>query len=535
MDKFTFSDADRQQMRSLGIPESQVLSQMEMHQKSSFHLRLAKPCTLRSGVQKIAHENTKKYLRLQSDAARPGRFKKFVPASGAATRMFESLLGHYHGPLEDPLCPGAEQDVTTASDLSKFMQEIHRFPFFDDLDAALSKDGFSLADLVDRGQPRKVLRYLLTGDGLDYSSLPKGLLKFHRYPSECRTAFEEHLLEGIRYLSDEGGSCPFHFTISPEHEKRFLNLAEVAGSRYSELYGTSPDVTFSLQKPSTNTIAAGMNNLPFRDRHGRLIFRPGGHGALLDNLNDLQGDLIYIKNVDNLCRDRNKDTGVFWKRVLGGYLVEVQRRVHAHIRNILESSSPSLRSAEEFLRNTLMIEPPPGYGYWNLEKKRTFLFSRLNRPIRVCGVVPNEGEPGGAPFWVKDKSGALSVQIVERAQVDFDSPEQRDIWRSSTHFNPVDMVCAVRDYQGKPFDLKRYVDPEAVFLTKKSRNGRELKALELPGLWNGSMADWVSIMVEVPSETFNPVKTVFDLLRPEHQPEGMVERGRGTKIAGSRG
>ena len=313
-------------------------------------------------------------------------------------------------------------------------------------------------------------------------------------------------------------------------------MMEFVNKHYPKRYGNCFDVTFSFQKPSTNTIAADINNLPFRDADGRLHFRPGGHGALLDNLNDLQGDLIYIKNVDNICRDHLKDTGVFWKRVLGGYLVEVQRRVHSHIKSLLAGSTLSLRATEEFLRNTLMIELPAGYAYWNLEKKRIHLFSRLNRPIRVCGVVPNEGEPGGAPFWVRDRSGGLSAQIVERAQVDFDSPEQRDIWRSSTHFNPVDLVCAVRDYRGQPFDLRRYADPEAVFLTRKSRDGRELKALELPGLWNGSMADWTSIMVEVPSATFNPVKTVFDLLRPEHQPGEPMEPSRTAgRIAGNGG
>lgn len=536
MEKFTFSEADRRQMRSLGISEAQALSQMEMHEKSSFRLRLASPCTLKSGVQKIAHESTKRYLRFHSEAARLGRFRKFVPASGAATRMFESLLGIYHMPPEDPLGLRAENGASRASDLLKFMHDIRRFPFFEDLDAVLARDGFSLTGLISTGRPRKALQYLLSDRGLDYGALPKALLKFHRRPSGSRTAFEEHLVEGIDYLSDGKYSCALHFTISPEHEKRFLHLLDAVKHGYAERYGTDFDVAFSFQNPSTNTIAAGAGNVPFRDAHGRLHFRPGGHGALLDNLNDLKGDLIYIKNVDNLCQDHLKDTGVFWKRVLGGYLVEVQRRVHSHIRKLLDRSSVSLRPTEELLKNTLMIELPAGYGYWSMEKKRVFLLSRLNRPIRVCGVVPNEGEPGGAPFWVEDKSGGVSVQIVEQAQVDLDSLEQRDIWRSSTHFNSVDLVCAVRDYQGKPFDLKRYVDPDAVFLTKKSRDGRELQALELPGLWNGSMADWISIMVEVPSTTFSPVKTVFDLLRPEHQPEELMERGRTTgRIAGNGG
>jgi hypothetical protein len=260
-----------------------------------------------------------------------------------------------------------------------------------------------------------------------------------------------------------------------------------------------------------------MHNRPFRDLQGRLHFRPGGHGALLQNLNGLGGDLVYIKNIDNLVPDRLRDETALWKKILGGYLVEIQQKVHDLLHRMDAGGSDDIsKDAGEYAQHTLLIDFPDDHPSWGCEQRRGFLFRKLNRPIRVCGVVLNEGEPGGAPFWVRDRDGALSLQIVEKAQVDMSSREQRSIWSSSSHFNPVDLVCGLRDYKGKPFDLQRHVDHNAVFISKKSKDGRELKALELPGLWNGSMSDWITVFVEVPRITFNPVKTVFDLLRPEH-------------------
>ena len=523
MEGVLFSHADRQQMTALGITEDQVRAQLEIFRKASFFVHLDRFCTPQDGVQKIPLKDTDRYLEMHRKAARGGRFTKFVPASGAATRMFQSLLQIYHLPhfLEyEELHRRAEGGVSVACDFLVFMEAIKRFAFVEDLQAAMDRDGYSLDGLIEQNQFRTILEYILTERGLNLGSIPKGLLKFHRYPVECRTAFEEHMVEAAHYLSHGSGLCSIHFTVAPEFEAQFKQLSEKMKRCYEERFGVSYDICFSFQKESTNTIAVDSDNRLFRDRLGRLVFRPGGHGALIENLNDLKGDLIYIKNVDNLIPDHLRDTTIFWKKVLGGYLVEIQEIVHGYVRGLKEEISPGvIASADRFAREKLLIQFPKAYETCSLEEKHSFLLDELNRPIRVCGVVQNVGEPGGAPFWVKSKKGTLSLQIVEKAQVNCSCPQQQKIWMSSTHFNPVDLICAVRDHEGKPFDLRQYVDPEAVFITRKFKDGRELKALELPGLWNGAMSDWITIVVDVPRITFNPVKTIFDLLKPEHQPE----------------
>jgi hypothetical protein len=325
-------------------------------------------------------------------------------------------------------------------------------------------------------------------------------------------------VESVGYLGGEGGRCTLHFTIPPEHEAAFNTLKENARRRYEISHSTSFEVCFSFQKPSTNTIAVDMKGHPFRDRFGKLHFRPAGHGALLENLNDLQADLIYIKNVDNVVPDCLKAPVVFWKKVLGGFLVSMQKEIHSLVRRLKQpESSEVVHEAEAFAARELLVRFPNGFEQRPEEQRRAYLIEQLDRPIRVCGVVPNAGEPGGAPFWVKDESGEMSLQIVEKAQVDMRSPEQQAIWNSSTHFNPVDIVCCTVDFEGKPFNLKKHVDPKAVIITKKSKDGKDILALELPGLWNGGMAHWITLIVEVPPATFNPVKSVYDLLRPEHQ------------------
>lgn len=510
-------------MEALGITEAQARAQIEVFRRASCFIRLQRPCTLQDGVRKLDEASVEKFIQLHEQASRKGRFSKFVPASGAATRMFQSLLQIYHLPqfLEPKeLHSKAEYGVAVASDFIKFLDGMYYFPFVEDLEKALARDGLNLDSLLFNCQYHTILDYLLTDIGLNYGSLPKGLLKFHRYPNHCRTALEEHLVEAAGYVKDENGSCHVHFTVSPSHRDAFVRFVEKILNSYQESYSTKYEVDFSEQKPSTDTIAVDMRNRPFRDRFGKLHFRPGGHGALIENLNDLAGDLVYIKNVDNVVQDRFLGQIWHWKKVLGGCLVALEQSVHGHIRHLLtEQGKAPVYHAELFARQQLLLPFPKEYSGWSLEQKRNFLINRLDRPIRVCGVVQNVGEPGGAPFWVEAKEGESPIQIVEKAQVDFSSPEQREIWLSSTHFNPVDVVCSVRNYEGKPFNLKDFVNPEAVFITNKSKDGKDLKALELPGLWNGAMAGWLTMIVEVPRITFNPVKTVFDLLRPEHQPE----------------
>ncbi|MFZ2448178.1 MAG: DUF4301 family protein [Syntrophobacteraceae bacterium] len=521
--KIRFTEADNRQMKSLGITRAQVLEQIEIFRKPGFSVSLSRPCTLGDGVRKIGEADGKNLLELHEKAARAGRFMKFVPASGAASRMFQSLLQIYYLPQfleKDELYKRASQEVAVACEFMRFLESLDQFAFVDDLRDTLAQDGLDMEEIIHQGQFRMLLEYLLTKRGLNYGCLPKALLKFHSYSNEHRTAFEEQLAESVFYQGAAGGTCRLHFTVPEEHAASFSAHMEESARRLGERFGTTFDIGFSFQKSSTNTIAADMKGYPFRDRFGRLHFRPAGHGALLENLNDLQADLVYIKNIDNIVPDRLKEHVCHWKKVLGGYLVFIQEQIHALVRR-MKSGEPgeAVREAARLAADELLIELPGGFNEWPEEKRRALLIERLDRPIRVCGVVPNAGEPGGAPFWVEGPDGSTTVQIVEKAQVDFESERQREIWNSSTHFNPVDIVCCTRDCEGRPFDLRKYVDRNAVIITRKSKDGKDIRALELPGLWNGSMAHWVSVFVEVPPYTFNPVKSVYDLLRPEHQPE----------------
>lgn len=521
--KIRFSESDNQQMKVLGISPAQVLEQIEFFRRPGRSTILDRPCTLGDGVRKIEPEDAGRFLDLHGKAARAGRFIKFVPASGAASRMFHSLLQIFFLPQfleKDELYKKVSQEVAIACDFIRFVESLDQFPFTDDLRETLAEDGIALEEVIRRGHFKTLLEYLLTKRGLNYGCLPKALLKFHSYQDEHRTAFEEQLAESVFFLAERGGKCRLHFTVPEDHAANFEAHMKEAATRQGKRFGVVFDIDFSFQKPSTNTIAADMDGYPFRDRFGRLHFRPAGHGALMENMNDLKADLVYVKNIDNIVPDRLKEPVCFWKRVLGGFLVFVQEQVHSFVGRMKRGQGGEiLDDAARFAARELLMEFPGGFNGWPEEKKRSFLIEKLDRPIRVCGVVPNAGEPGGAPFWVESRDGPATPQIVEKAQVDLSSERQRAIWSSSTHFNPVDIVCCMRDCEGKPFDLRNYVDRDAVLISKKSKDGKDILALELPGLWNGSMAHWITLFVEVPHYTFNPVKSVYDLLRPEHQPE----------------
>jgi hypothetical protein len=524
MDEWAFSQDDRQLMKSLGISESQVREQIVLLKKSSVYLRLHRPCTLGDGIEQIPAEEIEVLIPLQEKAARESRFVKFVPASGAATRMFQELLSFYlnRSSFEpDKIQPDLSGNDPEAGALIRFLSSLQQFAFFEDLKEAMARDGCDIAEVIRLHQWRAVLDYLLTERGLNYLNRPKGLHQFHAYPEHKRTAIEEHLVEAVQTICDRSGQCHLHVTISPEHEATFREFIDSLRPSYESRYQCRLNITFSFQNHSSDTLAVDPGNRPFRDDTGNLLFRPGGHGALLQNLNNLRGDLIYIKNIDNVLPDRIKKTTIDWKKVLGGYLVKIQQTIHDYLQMMIEGEpTPAfLTEVRAFCRERLWIIEPCDFNRWTLGEKQSWLVDSLNRPIRVCGMVKNEGEPGGGPFWVEDKDGVLSRQIVESVQIDPASDEQKMLWSSSTHFNPVDLVCSVRDYKGQPFDLNRYVDPDAVFIARKSHNGRDFKALELPGLWNGSMAKWISLFVEVPIQTFSPVKTINDLLRPEHQNE----------------
>jgi len=504
-----WSAAERAQIAAQGTSIEEVERQLELFRNPPRPVELVRPCAIGDGIRTLAAAERVGVARLAEEGARQGRMTKFVPASGAASRMFQALLAaRGHADLAGARARASAGDHNAAA-LVELAQGLPRFAFVDDLRASLRRAGLDLDALAGRGELGPVLDHLLGPAGLDYAALPKGLLKFHTYAEGARTPFEEHLVEAAGTVRGGDGATRLHFTVSPEHRSRFDALLEAVRSRYEQRFAARFEVGFSVQKPATDTIAADLEGRPFRDDAGRLLFRPGGHGALIENLADLGGDVVYIKNIDNVVPEHLAGPTLEWKRALGGLLLRLQGEIFRHLERLSADPSPAeIEAAARFAAAELALDVAPA---------RAALLRALERPLRVCGVVPNTGEPGGGPFWVRAGDGGISPQIVESAQVG-DSPEQRAIFAASTHFNPVDLVCGLRDRHGQPFDLRRHVDESAVFIARKSSGGRELQALERPGLWNGAMADWITVFVEVPIETFNPVKTVLDLLRPQHQP-----------------
>jgi hypothetical protein len=511
---------DLAQIRGMGLNPDRVLAQIEAFKKGFPFLHLDRPCSVQDGIEALRPEQIETYGGAFNQARRSGRAMKFVPASGAASRMFRLFLAfnrEHDTVRKKEVAAGAERGDRDCKDILRFMKGIKAFAFYEDLKAVMAGDGLDAEKLIQAGEFKEILEYLLTPKGLDLSNLPKGLIKFHSYGEyRARTPFEEHLVEAVEYVRDEGGKTRIHFTVLPEHEGKIVTHVEEAKALFQKSDVTL-EATFSTQSPSTDTIAVDMDNRPFRDSRGRLLFRPGGHGALLENLYHLGGDIVFVKNIDNVLPDHRKEDTYVFKKALGGLLLRLQERVFFHLGHLLAAGVKNFQveEASAFARQHLAFPVPEGLSQ---EEKIALLISRLNRPIRVCGMVRNEGEPGGGPFWVRHEDGTCSRQIVEASQVDMNSPEQRKIWESSTHFNPVDLVCGLRDHRGGPFALQDFVDHNTGFISVKSMEGRDLKALELPGLWNGAMAGWNTVFVEVPLSTFSPVKTLLDLLRKEHQP-----------------
>jgi len=503
------SASDIEHIRARGTTEEKVLRQIDLCRLGAVTVTLERPATVGDGIIRVAGGERENLVALHDEAAKAGRCLKFVPASGAATRMFREWHGVFNrGGFE------------SHKDFEAFAANLSRYAFYGDLDAALSGAGHDLGDLVARGRGRELLDFILNDKGLHYAWKPKALLQFHQYDDRARTALEEHLVEAALYAKDGNGLCRIHFTVSEEHLEPVRGLLERVTGLYEKRFGVRFAVGLSIQSESTDTIAVDLENRPFRDRDGRLLFRPGGHGALLYNLDGIDGDIVFIKNIDNIVPDRLKDTTVLYKKILGGYLVGLQRELFGHLQALSERAAgeSAIGAAVRFAADRLSCALPPGFEGRSLEERRQALIGKLNRPLRVCGMVKNEGEPGGGPFWVTGKNGGCSLQIVEEVQVDKSRGNQAALWASSTHFNPVDLVCGIRDFRGRKFDLERFVDADQVFISTKSHEGCDIKALELPGLWNGSMAEWHTVFVEVPVETFNPVKTIDDLLRPTHQP-----------------
>ena len=503
-----FSEEDFKVIAAKRLDFQEVLRQLETFRRGTKPVRMIKPVLAGDGIVQIPPDEREGLLSLHDQAAERGRMLKFVPASGVASRMFRDWYDWYQKGGGGP-----------AGRVAKFLKDVTKFAFYEDLREIMASEGEDVERCIREGRCADILEFILTQRGLNYGWLPKALLKFHPYPEHTRTALEEHLVEAAFYVRDAQKICRIHFTISEEHESKIRDLIFRIKSYYEKQFGLKYEIAVTTQHPSTDTIAVDMENKPFRDKNGKIIFWPGGHGALLKNLNAIDGDIVFIKNIDNVVPDRLKDITVLHKKILGGYLVRLQNEIFRNLKLLLRKrvDDEGLSQVIRFCQEKLFLFFPD--RFWNvpLSAKKKYVLQMLNRPIRVCGMVKNEGEPGGGPFWVEE-DGTRSLQIVERSQIDLNSEEQKDIWKSSTHFNPVDLVCGVRNYQGEKFDLNSYVNMDAVFISKKSHEVGELKAMELPGLWNGSMAFWNTVFVEVPIETFNPVKTIEDLLRKSHLP-----------------
>ncbi len=504
------SEEDKQLLAKKGISEEQIAEQLSCFEKGFPFLKLYAAASVENRGIVIADEKSVDTYLDAWDNYKDGdrRIVKFVPASGAASRMFKNMFEFL----------GADYDAPATDFEKKFFGKIHSFAFFADLDAACVKNNSKGVDaLIADGNYKAVVSNLLESAGLNYGSLPKGLLKFHKYDDGVRTPMEEHLVEGALYAAGKSGEANVHFTVSTEHRELFEKLVDEKVSMYSSKYGIKYNISFSEQKPSTDTVAADMDNKPFRD-NGKLLFRPGGHGALIENLNDIDADVVFVKNIDNVVPDRLKGETVKYKKLLAGVLVTLQKQTFDYLQ-ILDGGHyrhDELENIIRFVQNQLHCRKE---DIKDLEDTDLVIYLRkkLNRPMRVCGMVKNVGEPGGGPFLAYNQDGTVSLQILESSQIDMNDPEKKAMFEKGTHFNPVDLVCAVRNYKGEKFNLVDFVDKSTGFISYKSKNGKELKALELPGLWNGSMSDWNTVFVEVSLGTFNPVKTVNDLLREQHQ------------------
>ena len=502
------TEQDLKQIAAKGISEAKINEQLDEFKTGFPFLRLKAAASIDDGIVATGEDDKKAYIEAWDKYKQQGhKIVKFVPASGAASRMFKDMFAFLD----------ADYDVPTTSFEKQYFDNIGKFAFYDALDAVCRKnEGKSIKYLIQEGQYKKVVANMLFEKGLNYGQLPKGMLLFHKYPEGARTPLEEHLVEGALYGASNG-EARVHFTVSHEHMDMFKKKVAAKADDYAKKYGVKYDISFSEQKPSTDTIAANPDNTPFRNEDGSLLFRPGGHGALIENLNEIDADIIFIKNIDNVVPDRLKPETVDYKQVIAGVLVNLQKLSFKYL-ELLDKGTPEhekLREIQHFVEHAFCRRSD--ISTLNDQELADYLRRKLNRPMRVCGVVKNVGEPGGGPFLTYNQDGTISLQILESSQIDKNNKEYMEMFTHGTHFNPVDLVCAVKDYQGKPFDLPKYVDRTTGFISSKSKNGKELKALELPGLWNGAMSDWNTVFVEVPLGTFNPVKTVNDLLRPQHQ------------------
>ena len=503
------SPKDLEQIERKGISEQQIKKELEEFKTGFPFLKLDAAASIGNGIIATSAEDVKRYTEAWNAYKAEGKkIVKFVPASGAASRMFKNMFAFLT----------ADYDVPTTDFEKTFFDNVVKFAFYPALNAMCEKnEGKNIEALMGEGNYKTVVANLLEAKGLNYGQLPKGLLLFHSYEDGARTPLEEHLVEGALY-ADSKGMVHIHYTVSPEHRALFEKKVADTKDKYEKAYNVKYDITFSEQKPSTDTIAVNPDDTPFRNADGSLLFRPGGHGALIENLNEIPADVVFIKNIDNVVPDRLKADTVTYKQVIAGVLVSLQEKAFEYLR-LLDEGTYNHEKLEEMIRFVQRDLCCRKHDIKELEDAELVIYlrSKLNRPMRVCGVVKNVGEPGGGPFLTYNQDGTVSLQILESSQIDKSNTEYMKMFTEGTHFNPVDLVCAVKNYKGEKFNLPDYVDRTTGFISSKSKNGKDLKALELPGLWNGAMSNWNTVFVEVPLSTFNPVKTVNDLLREQHQ------------------
>lgn len=505
-----FLQKDLEQFKNHNLTEAKVEQDLN-HFKNGFPtLEIINPATIGNGIFQLDDAEKEKFALVfeKSDL----QTLKFVPASGAASRMFKLL----HCFMEEYPKSGKNLDTFLESSefkpLKDFFNQIDNLPFYDEIYQQIKSSTENFDDLPQDEKNLQLVNEMLAPEAFGLSQLPKGLIVFHDYGNEKISAFEEHFYEASKYAANKG-VANLHFTISEDHLEKFKSALENIQPKVESETNTKFQVSFSFQNPATDTIAVDFENQPFRKSDGELLLRPAGHGALIENLNNVEADLVFIKNIDNVSlrtKDKTDSESNYYKKVLAGILIELQNQAFEFIHQLEKNPIEKLKSeAISFLKNRLNI-------YCEFDNTEQIL-KVLNRPIRVCGMVINEGAPGGGPFWIKNNDDTISLQIVEKSQIDLSRESQQKHLANSTHFNPVDIVCGIKDYKGETFNLQEYVDSDKGFIAEKYIEGTAVKALELPGLWNGGMAFWNTVFVEVPAETFNPVKTVLDLLKPEHQ------------------
>ena len=513
-----FSSLDFIQIYQKGVSLKNIQQQLDFFRNGITKSNLVGPATLFNGILKLSENNFHEKAVLFDENKSNFKLEKFVPASGAATRMFKFLLSFLKDfDLENETI-NAYINRKKETELPVFIVGLEKFPFFEAVDKKLREEFIDFESLDRDYKNYYFIKLLLATDYFNFAGKPKGVLPFHRYENHIYTPVEEHLNECVYYANSNSNSS-LHFTVSESHLTQFQTSINDVKEIVEKKAGIAIDVSYSFQNESTDTLAVDFENNPFRDENGKLFFRPGGHGALIENLNNLDADIVFIKNIDNVIQN-NIEKNALYKKALAGILIELQQQVfrYLHAIDVDEIQQEESEEVLLFLQEKLNISIPNSFYQLSFEDKITEIKATLNKPIRVCGMVKNEGEAGGGPFWVKDEKGSTTLQIVESSQVDLSNESQRRMLNASTHFNPVDLVCGIKNYKNEKFDLTQFVDQNSGFIVEKTTFGRDIKSYELPGLWNGAMAKWITVFVQVPLITFNPVKTVNDLLKPAHQP-----------------